>query len=264
MRPIDKNEQLMTKMSKDTPPTGAENPRRLSQAIVAATPEASLSECAYQAIREAFRRSEYSSGDRIIEGDLARALNVSRTPVREALRRLEDDGLVTPAGRKGYVVADLMADVEHVFLMRERLEGLAAALAAQAITLPELEHLKELQSEMESLLVSPPDLERMVDLNSAFHSSITLAARSPRLERSINRLHPEYLSYQVVRNYNEDEMRRSVIEHREIVDALWNRDMKLADSLIQSHLEHGKAVVFRELSQASASPRPVTVLRKPR
>jgi DNA-binding GntR family transcriptional regulator len=236
--------------------------RQASLTLVEKTGDSSLGEVVYIAIREAFRRGEYATGDKIIEVDLAKALNVSRTPVREALRRLEEDGLVTPGARRGYVVADLLADVEHVFLMRERLEGLAAALAAQQITLPELEHLRQLQSEMELVAVPPPNLERLAELNHAFHSSINLAARSPRLERSIARLHPEYLSYQVVRKYNDEEVRRSVSEHSVIVEALWQRDVERADNLIQSHFEHGKEVVLRELRQANkAGPVPTPVSR---
>lgn len=204
-----------------------------------------LGDDVYEAVRGALRRGAIAAGSRLVEGDIASALTVSRTPVREALQRLEADGLVRQAGTRGYVVADLMADAEHVFLIRERLEGLAAALAARQITLPELEHLNELQAQMEAVLASAEaDVEQLVGLNFAFHVDITRASRSPRLEALVDRLHPEYVSYQVVRTYDDEGRRRSITEHRAIVDALWRRDAALADRLVQQHLERGKAVVL--------------------
>jgi DNA-binding GntR family transcriptional regulator len=208
----------------------------------------------YRSISAALRRGEIPAGSRLVEGDLARVMAVSRTPVREALRRLEDEGLVLSATSRGCVVADPMADAEHVFLIRGRLEGLAAALAAEQITVPELEVLRGLQGEMERTLESPrADLDRLVDLNYRFHSRITAAARSPRLEKLVSRLHPEYLSYQVVRRYDRERRHQSVREHQAILDALWSRDVEEADRLIRTHFELGKAVVLRDM-QSAAGP----------
>jgi DNA-binding GntR family transcriptional regulator len=215
---------------------------------------ASLGDAVYQSISAVLRRGQIPKGSRLVEGDLARAMAVSRTPVREALRRLENDGLVLPAAGRGYVVADLMADAEHVFLIRARLEGLAASLAAKQITVPELEGLRALQTGMEATLETQvPDLDQLVDLNYRFHAHITRAARSPRLEHLIDRLHPEYVSYQVVRSYDEQGRRQSVEEHQAILEALWNRDVELADRLIQAHFEHGKTVVLREIESGAGT-----------
>jgi DNA-binding GntR family transcriptional regulator len=156
-----------------------------------------------------------------------------------------------------------MADAEQVFLIRERLEGLAAALAARHITLPELEELNELQTRMEAAIAAPEvDVESLVTLNFRFHVDITQASRSPRLEAMVDRLHPEYVSYQVVRNYNVEERRLSIAEHRAIVDALWNRDAALADRLVQAHLERGKAVVLEGMR--SSSPKGASAKRSDR
>jgi DNA-binding GntR family transcriptional regulator len=214
----------------------------------------SRSEAVYRSLSAALRRGDVPVGSRLVEGDLARAMAVSRTPVREALRRLEEEGLVLSAANRGFVVADLMADAEHVFLIRGRLEGLAAALAAQQITLPELEVLRDLQQEMDRTLQQPDvDLDRLVDLNYQFHSRITTAARSPRLEKLVSRLHPEYVSYQVVRRYDQERRRQSVKEHQAILDALWNREVDKADQLIRAHFELGKAVVLRDLRWAAGT-----------
>lgn len=210
--------------------------------------ELPLSDAVYGAISHALRGGGYPAKSRLIESELAAALGVSRTPVRDALRRLESDGLVRSEPNRGYVVADLMEDVAHVFLIRERLEGLAAGMAAETITRPELEELDALQAEMEALLAtSPTDIDRLVELNGELHRRITEASRSPRLITMIERLHPQYMSYQVLRLYTDEERRRSIREHREVLDALWQRDSTTAERVINRHLEHGMGVVLADM-----------------
>jgi DNA-binding GntR family transcriptional regulator len=207
-----------------------------------------LSEAVYYAISQALRRGRFAAGSRLVESDLASSLAVSRTPIRDALRRLESDGLVRSEPNRGYVVADLMDDAAHVFLIRERLEGLGAAMAAENITRPELEELDALQSEMEGLVAATPmDVERLVELNGQLHQRITHASRSPRLIRMVERLHPQYVSYQVLRLYSDEQRRRSIREHRQILDALWRRNSERAEHAIHRHLEHGKFVVLADM-----------------
>jgi DNA-binding GntR family transcriptional regulator len=222
---------------------------------------APLSDAVYQAIRDALRQGDIATGSRLVEGDLAAALSVSRTPVRDALRRLEADGLVRSEPNRGFVVADLMDDAAQVFLIRERLEGLAAALAAEHITRPELESLDPLQQEMEAIVGSNRGaVDRLVELNGELHRRITAACGSPRLIRMIERLHPEYMSFQVLRLYSDEQRRRSIREHREILDALWRREPELADIGIQRHLEHGKEVVLASMRRG-ISPTETTTSR---
>lgn len=213
-----------------------------------------LSDAVYAAISDALRRGRYPTGSRLVEHDLASALQVSRTPVRDALRRLESDGLVRSEPNRGYVVADLMEDAAHVFLIRERLEGLAAAMAADNITRPQLEELDGLQHEMERLVdATPMDVEQLVVLNGELHRRITAASNSPRLIKLVERLHPQYMSYQVLRLYSDQECRRSIQEHREILDALWRRDGARAEAAIHRHLEHGKTVVLADMLRETES-----------
>lgn len=210
---------------------------------------APLSDAVYSSISQALRGGRFAANSRLVEADLAIALGVSRTPVRDALRRLESDGLVRSEPNRGYVVADLMEDVAHVFLIRERLEGLAAGMAAESITRPELEDLDRLQVEMEGLVATTPtDVERLVELNGELHQRITEASRSPRLIKLIERLHPQYMSYQVLRLYSDEERGRSIREHREVLDALWQRDSTTAEQVINRHLEHGKQVVLADMT----------------
>jgi DNA-binding GntR family transcriptional regulator len=223
-----------------------------------------LSEGVYDAVREALRDGRYTAGTRLIEVEIANALGVSRTPVRDAFHRLEAEGLVRSEPNRGYVVVDLMADAALVFLIRERLEGLAAALAAANISRTELEALDVLQGEMESLVAeSGMSIDRLVELNGELHQRITTASDSPRLIRMVEQLHPQYMSYQVLRLYTDDERRQSIREHREILDALWRRDSQLAETALHTHLERGKEVVLADMRKGHA-PNPPTATEKGR
>jgi DNA-binding GntR family transcriptional regulator len=227
-------------------------PSRLSEVV--RDPSLPLGDAVHAAISQALQLGLYRPGARLVEGELAQELSVSRTPVRDALHRLEVEGLVRSVHNRGFVVADLDSDAAVVFAIRGRLEGLAAALAARHITVPELEALDRLQGQMERIVADPePDVDALIELNYAFHHAVNHASRSERLERLISRLHPQYVSYQVIRLYDGRERRRSIEEHRATLDALWRRDHTLADRLIQAHLEHGKEAVLRRLGPAEGS-----------
>lgn len=232
-----------------TPPTPASLLEEWASSLdVRPGRDSSLSESVYVLVRDALKRGELPTGTRLIEGELARLLAVSRTPVRESLRRLESDGLVKPGDGRGYIVADLMADAVHVFAIRARLEGLAASFAAGQITVPQLEQIQAIQRDMVGLVEAEVEAPgRFAELNHQFHSEITRAAASPRLESIVNQLHPEYLGYQVVRTYDLDQRRRSTVEHQAILDALWVRNAQLADELVQRHFEHGRAIVLERI-----------------
>jgi DNA-binding GntR family transcriptional regulator len=251
---------LMSRRSTSVAPNQRDAPRRRTsparfQPIASASREGSLVDAVQASIGTSLKQGNIPAGTRLIEAEIADALRVSRTPVREALRRLEAEGLVQLLPNRGFIAADLLADVDHVFLIRERLEGLAASLAAREITVDELEKLTALQTEMETVMAEPaPDVDRLVELNHAFHTSIGTASRSPRLMSLIARLHPEYVSYQVVRSYDKAGRVRSIDEHRAILDALWRRDAVAVDDLVQGHFERGRAIVVAEMRQRVKTP----------
>jgi DNA-binding GntR family transcriptional regulator len=186
---------------------------------------------------------------RLVEAEIADALSVSRTPVREALRLLEASGLVQYVRNRGFIVANILPDIEHVYLIRARLEGLAAWLAAREITVAELEAARSLQDEMERVLTQGPvDVAHLVDLNHRFHAIVVGSSRSPRLASLIKGLSPEYVSYQVVQSYDHAARVQSIREHRAILDALWRRDAEESDRLLQKHLERPKTLVMAEFA----------------
>lgn len=210
-----------------------------------------LADRVYRAVRRAIGDGDLLAGARLVETEVAEMLGVSRTPVREALRRLESDGVLASEPHRGFAVVDLLEDAAVVYQVRQRLEGLAAQLAAENITVPTLKELDHVQVQMERILDddAPETLHELAVLNSVFHDTISEAASSPRLRRLVKDLVPQYVSRQVVTLYSAEQRRESFEGHRQILDALWRRDGELADRLVQEHLEKGKQVVLAQLAR---------------
>lgn len=208
------------------------------------TSNESLQAAVLTALRDAIVQGRLEPGARYFENDLAHRLGVSRTPLREALRALEAQGLVLfTEGRRGFEVVDPVDDAAVVYEIRQRLEGLAARLAAAVITVPELDALTGIQTRMMAIIESPDPatrLEELAELNGQFHSRVSGACRRPRLISLIEQLSPIYISRQIVMLYSDEERRHSFEEHAEILAALWARDGDRAERLIHAHLKGGQ------------------------
>lgn len=190
----------------------------------------------YRKLRLAILRRDVAPGTRIIELEFARALGVSRTPLREALSRLEVDGLVTLLPTGGYVVNDARNELEDIFHLRQAVEGYAARLAARNITDDELARLrKNLEASMQLDL---SQTQRRAELNAEFHRTVTDAARSPRLIKAVNDLLDFLFSEETMRWHSEHDMRSALAEHAELVDALAARDEDQAERITRAHLAH--------------------------
>lgn len=215
-----------------------------------------LSEAVYQAVKTVLRSGDVPPETRLVETDIATRLGVSRTPVREAMRRLQADGLIEPTASRGFVLVDLLADAEESFQIRQRLEGLAAYRAARKISAPELEDLQALQEEME-VLISKPEVDpaELTTLNIKFHEAITEAACSERLRQLISQFTVEYVARRVVELYGPDERAASISHHRQILDALWERNAERAEELAMDHIAMGQRVVFERLRHLSPAHR---------
>ena len=202
----------------------------------------------FNAIRQAIIDGKLVPGQRYFENDVATRFGVSRTPVREALRSLAAQGTVLfTEGRRGFVVVDPIEDVAVVYEVRQRLEGLAALLAAQHITVPELQALDSILDEMLAIIETgdtASQIDRIADLNDAFHNGVNAASGSSRLIGLIEQLEPIYISRQIVTLYSTEKLRQSHQSHRDILQALWARDGELAEKLTHQHLKQGQQFVL--------------------
>lgn len=203
------------------------------------------SEKAYFAIRDMILAGAVLPGERLNEEQLSAAIGVSRTPVRDALRRLEAEYFVSIRANRGARVSGWDdADVEDLFQLRAILEGFAARLAAQRST---PEHVSDLRKQIEAidraLRAKPnPDLDLFLQANARFHQIICGASENARLSDMITSLVAQAVVVRTANVYSKTELGRSNAHHREMADAIEARDGELAESVMKTHiLSAGKA-----------------------
>lgn len=194
---------------------------------------------AYTTLRAGIIEGAHPPGARITEQEIAESAGVSRTPVREALRRLEAEGLLRFVPHQGaFVTAWSVQDAEDIFELRAMLEGYGARLAAGKATsadVSELRLLAEAQCK-EASERSPGYLERIADLNSKFHRRLLQVAASARLEATLVTISSAPLVLQTFRDYDDDDLNRSAHHHLEIVEAIEAGDAAWAESVMHSHV----------------------------
>ncbi len=206
-----------------------------------------LRELVLEAIREAIINGALKPRERLMEIQLAEELGVSRTPVREALRKLELEGFIVMVPRKGAYVADLsIKDVADVFEIRIALEGLAAALAAERITDEELE-LMERHLVEKAEAISKHDMVKLVEVDTSFHEALYGASRNDRLITIINNLREQIQRFRTSSLAMPGRMKQSLDEHRSIVEAIQSRDIALARQAAQEHIENAESSMIESL-----------------
>lgn len=204
------------------------------------------SERVYREIRQAILSGELPSGNRLVELSLAARYDVSRTPVREALKRLIAEDLVTVDSVRGTVVRGIdMPEVEEVYSIREVLDGLAARLAARRISQEDLARLTSLM-EIMTEAVERQRQEALVQANIRFHEILYQASGNDRLValgRSLNDFIRRF-SATAFRSYERDA--EVLGEHRSIVEALDRRDPERAERMARDHMIEARAFLARE------------------
>jgi len=194
---------------------------------------------AYLLVRERILSGEYPPALRLTEQEIADASGVSRTPVREALQRLQNEGLVRVAANQGAVVVDWSDDdASDVFELRALLEPYGAARAATRIGSDGIERLRILAESQyeESRRRRPGFTDRIRALNSQFHRTLHEYAESPRLSMLIPMLIEAPLVLRTFTKYDDTELLRSAAHHLEIVAALEAGDPEWAAAIMRSHI----------------------------
>jgi DNA-binding GntR family transcriptional regulator len=205
----------------------------------------------YQYIKQAILNGEYKSGDRIIERELAEKLTISRTPIREALFRLESQGFVKTLPRKGVIVSKLSPEeIIEIFTILSSLESLAVKLAAQKIDQAQGEALDKLLNEIDSSLEDPDfenkDLSHFhFDINNMLHHT----SKSPRLYQMLDGLSDYIRAFVNVGHELPGRMRKSMEEHRDIAKAVRNGQADLAENLTVIHIENSKRAYLEALDR---------------
>jgi DNA-binding GntR family transcriptional regulator len=200
-------------------------------------------EVAYWTIRDAVRRGRIRSGARLMETDLATALRMSRTPVREALRRLEVERLIENIPRRGLIVPEMtMEHLVEIFELRGALEGLAARLAATRMSPIELEVMRRAVEHAEKAL-EEDDLEGLTG-EPQFHPLLRKGSKNTRLPEMLELL---YDAYRPVRlhEFGPERSREAVAEHRAIYEAIARQDAEKAEALTREHNDNALRAYIR-------------------
>jgi DNA-binding GntR family transcriptional regulator len=214
--------------------------------------EPSDSQCLYFKVYHALRQAVISGilepGERIVERKLAKQLGVSRTPVREALRQLELEGLVKHTPNKGVIVSRMSAkDVWDVYNIRAVLEGLAARLAAQSITPEEIADLEMLFQEMEKA-AAEKDMEHLNELHLDFNEIIYRAARNTRLHQMISDLVDYIISFTKIGYTVPGRVHEATEEHKALLEAIKSGDADQAEMIGRKHIERSCKAYFIQLA----------------
>ena len=187
-------------------------------------------------IKKRLISGELASGARLTEEGLARELGLSRTPVREAIRRLVADGFLRFKPNSGtYVTEWTDEDIRQIFDLRTLLEAQIAESAAVSITAEELRALEALQSKLDRVAAAR-DLERRNLLNRRFHAQIAAASRQPRLAAALNGAIEMPIVQHTFRRYTPAQAKRSLTHHHELIDALRAHDPQWARAVMTSHI----------------------------
>jgi DNA-binding GntR family transcriptional regulator len=208
---------------------------------------AQAAERAYLDIRAGILTGRHEPGSRLREAELARRIGVSRTPVREALRRLTADGLVEVSANRGaQVVTYSDGDLEEIFDLRALLESHAHARAAERLDAAAISRLSELADAMEELGTSddPAARARIAELNREFHGTIIDASGSPLLTTLLQQVIQVPLVHRTFHRYTPEALARSFQHHREIIAALAARDGAWAGAVMRSHVHAARVVLL--------------------
>ena len=190
---------------------------------------------AYELILDAIDVGIYRPGDRLVESELAERFGVSRTPIREALQRLETQSLLTRDGRSLIVASLDHNQLAELYVVRAELEGLAARLAAQHATAEEIRVLKDMVSADRKLVGDPGALSRA---NRRFHKQIHLASHNRFLVQQLDLVHRSMALLATTSLAVEGRGKAALAEHGAIIDAIAARNGVAAESALKAHISH--------------------------
>lgn len=205
----------------------------------------SLTEEAHLRIRTDIIQGRIRPNVHLVAGDLARQLDISRTPIREALQLLASEGLVVATGR-GFVVREhTPEEIQQIYEVRAALEGMAARLAATRATDAQIEAVEKVGAHTKAAAESPRDV--IVDLNNAFHEAIMLAAGNPRLQTINQRNSTHFFNYNIAKLYSHEEAAQAIAEHEILLKAIKRRDGEAAAKAARDHVMYALELALKNL-----------------
>ena len=207
-----------------------------------------LRDVVFNTLREAILKGELKPGERLMELQLAAKLGVSRTPIREAIRMLEQEGLAVTIPRKGAEVAKMTEkDMEDVLQIREALDELAAKIACEQISEEQLEELVATMHEFEES-TKTDNVKKIAEADVKFHDIIYQSTGTPKLVNMLNNLREQMYRYRVEYLKDENNYPTLMKEHKDIVEGLVRKNKMQVTATMHQHVKN-QAVAVKAMIQ---------------
>jgi DNA-binding GntR family transcriptional regulator len=221
---------------------------------VVSIPRAALHEQVAQRLRQMLVENRIAPGAKLNERELAEVLQVSRTPLREAIKMLAAEGLVELLPNRGAIAVSLSEDdVVNTFEVMAGLEGMSGELAAERITDAELAEIKAMQFEMLAAYTRR-DLSNYYSINARIHNAINAAAKNPVLTATYNQVNARLQALRFRSNQDGEKWKRAVGEHEKMIDALEARNGAKLRELLAVHLRNKREAVIEQLRRGEIAP----------
>lgn len=199
----------------------------------------SLATQVFEKLEEDIITGVYPRGEILTELKLVEQLGVSRTPIREALRRLEQERLIAESGKGSVVLGITMEDLVDIMDIRQRIEGLVAYYATKNLTPEGREQLQQI-SELQDFYFEKQDVENLRKMDDKFHDAIYQLSNRPVLRDALVPLHRKSQRYRKISIEDKTRLGKSVQEHKAIYNAIVSGDADLAAQLITAHIESAR------------------------
>lgn len=208
-----------------------------------------LRDVVFNTLRQAILTGELKPGERLMEIHLANRLGVSRTPIREAIRKLELEGLVTMIPRRGAEVAEITEkSLQDVLEVRRALDALSVELACDRISEAELEQLEIACKSFEEA-IARKDLKKIAHADVALHDIIVKATGNARLVQMVNNLSEQMYRYRFEYIKDESNHQRLIEEHRIIYESLKQKEKEVASQTAKLHIDNQEASVMAQIKR---------------
>ena len=207
-----------------------------------------LSEDIAESIKTAIIKGKFKPGEKIPEGELAESMGISRTPLREAFRKLANEGFIQIIPRKGAVVADIDADEAiNLYEIKSTLEGLAARLAARNMKPKDIDKLEKINNELKEL-IDKNDLESFYKVHTKFHEGFVKLCGNKRLIQMISNLNDHFNRFGIISLTLPGQFEQAIRQHAEIIEGFNSGDQNLVEVRVRTNVMTGGRVLVAHLT----------------
>ncbi len=205
----------------------------------------SLADQIFEQLENDILSGKFERGEILTETKLSETMGVSRTPVREALRRLEQEHLIEDTAKGSIVLGITKEDLQDIYALRQNIEGIAAYRAAQRITDEQLKELRDLL-DLQEFYAAKKDADHMKGMDNVFHELLYRYSGSNIIYNTLTPLHKKVQKYRKSSVENEERATLSLKEHREILAALEAHDAELAQKMVTDHVINAYNNIMKE------------------